>query len=160
MNVSLSDADIRNQAPDLNILRYNELQNITPHELLSKIPLVILYQKTNDTGHWVLLDRTPEGIEFFDPYGFKPDEEFNFLSYKQPHYIAKLLYCLHLTKYKINYNQYQFQQKTLGINTCGRHVLIRHEFNNKTLDEYKSSIDKLANQLNVSPDQLVVQLTS
>lgn len=160
MNISLSDDDLKRINPQLHILVYSDLKNYNPNQLLRMMPLAILYQQTDNTGHWVLLHQTKNGIEFFDPYGYKPDTEFEFLHIKQPHYIAKLLYRLDLLGHKINYNQYQFQQSRSGVNTCGRHVLLRSKYPNRSIDEYKSMLDKITNLkgLHEPYDNIVVNL--
>ena len=55
--------------PDL--VNYNSIE-----ELLEPFgAVIILYLMDTDTGHWVTLFRYPNSnkIEFFDPYGRKPD---------------------------------------------------------------------------------------
>ncbi len=157
MEKSLSDADLKRLNPSLNVILYSELKNMTPLDVLSKLPLAILYQSTETTGHWTLLLQHYDGIEFFDPYGYKPDQEFSFLKYKQPHYIAKLLYILHLNNHKIHYNEYQFQKMMPGINTCGRHIINRMYYRNMNIDQYKNIMDRVA--YNGDYDSVVVQNT-
>lgn len=159
MEISLSDDDIKRASPDINVIVYSELKNMSPIDVLKKMPLVILYQVTKNSGHWVLLHKTPEGIEFFDSYGYKPDKQFNHISYQQPHYIAKLLLVLHQNGYNINYSQYSFQSKKAGINTCGRHVLIRHRYAHLPIDKYKMIMDELSKKNNINYDELMVKLT-
>jgi hypothetical protein len=160
MEISLSDADIKRFDTSLNIIVYSELQNMTPIQILKKMPLVILYQSTPNTGHWTLLHKTIEGLEFFDSYGFKPDKQFEYIGYRQPHYIAKLLYILYDNGYNIHYNQYPFQESKPGINTCGRHVLVRHLLSYLPIDKYKELMDKLLTTYNVNNyDELIVKLT-
>lgn len=159
MDISLSDEVIKRLAPDLNVIVYSELSNMTPIQVLNKMPLVILYQVTKNHGHWTLLHKTKEGIEFFDSYGFEPDKQFNHISYQQPHYIAKLLFSLHQNGYNIHYSQYPFQQSKPGINTCGRHVLIRHKYAHLPIDKYKQMLDRECKKHNINYDQLMVELT-
>lgn len=159
MDISLSDEVIKRLSPDINIVLYSELSNMTPAQVLKKMPLVILYQVTKNTGHWTLLHKTPEGIEFFDSYGYQPDKQFNHISYQQPHYIAKLLLTLHKSGYNINYNEYPFQESKPGINTCGRHVLIRHMYSHLPIKKYKEKLDELCKRNNINYDKLMVKLT-
>ena len=74
MERAFSDSDLHNYG--LNTIMYSQLKDFTPQQLLSAMPLAILYQVEENYGHWTLLHRTPEGIEFFDPYSYMPDEEF------------------------------------------------------------------------------------
>lgn len=153
MEKSLSDTDIKVFIP--NVVLYEQLKGLTPKQLIAKMPCAILYQETPNRGHWTLLHQTPEGIEFFDPYGIIIDQEFKELKWKQPHYLAKKLYKL--SKYhQINYNQYKFQAREKGINTCGRWTILRQLFSNMPIDIFGNMIVKACNTLDCSPDELAV----
>lgn len=161
MELSLSDSDIGKFIP--NIILYEELYKKTPQQILNMLPLAILYQPHKENpniGHWTLLHKVNNTIEFFDPYGFKPDGEFKVMSYKQPHYIAQLLLKLMQTGAKISYSPYNFQDRTPGINTCGRHIIVRNMFSNYDIDKYYNGIQTVCKQLRLTPDELVVILTS
>lgn len=165
MQVTLSDSDIGKFIP--NIILYEELQNKTPQQILNMLPLAILYQPHKEDpnmGHWTVLHKVHtstngEVIEFFDPYGFKPDGEFQVMSYKQPHYIAQLLLQL-MNQEKVSYSPYNFQARTRGVNTCGRHIIVRNMFSKYDIDNYAKAIAQVSKQLRITPDQLVVILTS
>lgn len=160
MELTLSDSDIGKYIP--NIVLYEELYKKTPQQLLNMLPLAILYQPHKEEpnmGHWTLLHRVPGSIEFFDSYGFKPDSEFKVMSYQQPHYIAQLLMKLMSTN-KVSYSPYNFQARTNGVNTCGRHIIVRNMFSNYDIDRYYKAIQQVSSNLNITPDQLVVILTS
>jgi hypothetical protein len=157
MDKSLSDSDIRSLGIP-NVILYEDLKNMDPRTLLSKLPLVVLYQNDKDIGHWVMLHRTPEGFEFFDSLGYMPDKEFEFLKMKQPHYIAKMLYDLSQVE-KINYNPHVLQVDKPGVATCGRHCVVRHMFSGYGIDDYARSIKAVSNKLNITPDELVTKLT-
>ena len=148
-----SDSEIRHYG--INTIVYSQLRNMTPDELLSLMPVAILYQVEETVGHWTLLHRTPEGIEFFDPYSFMPDAEFKVMEYKQPHYLANLLAKLQETV-PIHYNQYKFQRRGENINTCGRWVIIRALFGNMPLDLFACMITRACEKLSCKPDQLAV----
>lgn len=157
MQKLLSNSDI---APYVNkILLYEELKNIKPKELVEMLPLAILYQQSRNIGHWTLLHKTPEGIEFFDSYGYPVDSEFQYLEMKQPHYLAETLSKL-ANVVQINYNQYKFQKTSSKINTCGRWILLRNWLSDLTTDEFAYSIDKISKRLGISMDELAVKATS
>lgn len=157
MNRSLSDDDIKQLDPRLNVLVYSDFKTMSPFDIINKMPLVILYQRTEDTGHWVLLHKVGKDIEFFDSYGFKPDEEFRFLP-QQPHYIAKLLYTLHSMGVNVHYNQHVLQEDKPQINTCGRHVVVRH-LHGGDIDDYKQFLDKMRDKVGLNYDEIVTILT-
>lgn len=153
MNKTFSDSDISRYIP--NVVLYNELANVNAVELLKCLPLAILYQVEENYGHWVLLHAVPEGLEFFDPYGYMPDREFEVLEWKQPHYVARLLRELSAIV-PIHYNQYDFQEKGMGVNTCGRWIVLRSLFDNMPLEIFARMIVKACNMLEVTPDELAV----
>lgn len=155
MDKALSDSDI---APYVkHIVKYSQLQNISAKQLLNLIPVAILYQERPNVGHWTLLLQTPEGIEFFDPYGMQPDTEFKELTWQQPHYLAqRLLQLSQLTP--INYNQYQLQSRKENINTCGRWCILRSLLDKLTTQQFKRAVLKLSKLYRITPDQLVTEV--
>lgn len=159
MEISLSDADIRRFG--LNVLDYNGLEGMNEAGLLRKLPLVLLYLNKIDSGHWVLIHRTPEGIEFFDSYSYKPDTEFAFIpeEMQKPKKLAMLL-CEIIKHTPISYNQYQFQEKKAGVNTCGRHCIMRQMFSGVGIDDYKNGVDKVCRDRGINADELSVFITS
>jgi hypothetical protein len=153
MEKSFSDSEISRYIP--NVYAYEELKELTPEEVLRRLPLAILYQETPTKGHWTVLLKTPEGIEFFDPYGIPIDLEFKDLKWQQPRYLADLLYKLSKIE-QINYNQYKFQSAKEGINTCGRWIIMRSLYPNWTINQFAKAVENLANKLNITSDQLAV----
>lgn len=124
------------------VIEYKDLyryHNI--HDLLrpyGNIILLIVSNRDGDNaeGHWVGIMYTPEGIEYFDPYGLKPDEsllELRDIVEDTPPYLTQLLVA---SGENIVYNHYPFQQPSSDIATCGRHVVGRIRNMNTTLDEY------------------------
>lgn len=157
MEKNLSDSDISKHG--INVVVYEDLKDMVSQELYNLMPLAILYQINKNEGHWTLLHKVPEGIEFFDPYGYKPDTEFKELVWQQPHYLAKLLLKLYET-IPINYNQYAFQKKIVDVNTCGRWVILRKKLGNLTLDQFAKLIASEAIEQGISTDELVTELVS
>jgi len=161
MEKSFSDSEIERYIP--NIITYPELEHVNPEKLLKHLPVAILYMNAPNHGHWTLLHRTPEGIEFFDSYGFKPDTEMTSgligEEYKEPPYLARLLYQLS-GKYKINYSPYHFQAMKQGVNTCGRWIILRNNYSKIGIDDFKAAVDRVSGDTGISPDELVVKLTT
>ena len=153
MDKTLSDSDISPYVK--NIVLYNELKDMTPDDVLKNIPMAILYQETPNCGHWTLLHKTPEGIEFFDPYGIIVDGEFKDLSWQQPHYLARLLYDLS-KRVRINYSPYKLQKRKAGVNTCGRWTILRSLFSDWTIDEFAKVVMAVSKVMGIIPDQLSV----
>lgn len=155
----ISGKEISKWLPNASLLLYRELKD---YKILPKLPIILLYETEmnngNSFGHWVTILRTPEGIEHFDSYGYVPDGEFDFVpedfKYESNQDYKYLLNLLYRSGEKINYNPYNFQGNP-PIATCGRWSILRNLFSYLTTDQFKNTIIKTANQLNVTPDELV-----
>lgn len=157
MNTPLSDDSIKKFVS--NVIKYDELENISAKKLLAHLPVVILYETKPNFGHWTLLHKLNNGnIEFFDSYGFKPDTEFKLISpeYQYPHYLMNLLKELSkLTQ--IHYNQYQLQSKSPGVSTCGRWCILRRLYPDLDIDQFKEGIDSVVRGMGITNDQYVTK---
>lgn len=151
----LTGDEIIKWIPNVTLMRYKEFKN---YNTLPKLPIVVLYEIKKDFGHWVLIFKSPEGIEHFDSYGYKPDDEFSFIpaDYKTPMSGQDNKYLLQILSKRddIHYNQYQFQDDG-SIATCGRWAILRYLFSYLTIDQFYRMIKKSAEQLNISFDELV-----
>lgn len=154
MNKSLSNYDIMKgsdneckviKVPDLYL--FKDLDDLFE----DKQGVVLLYEFKPRYGHWTLLTKLPheklKSCEFFDSYGYFPDDE---LKYIDKHYreISKQtktqlnrLMQNSFNNYKLHYNNYQFQEHDNNIATCGRHCLLRFAFRGLNIDEYKDLLD-------------------
>jgi hypothetical protein len=121
---------------------------------------IILFLTEDDhTGHWCCMLRTPRGVEFFDPYGDKPEDQLENvpqsrleqMNEAQP-YLTNLMRRSGLPIY---YNTHGFQKERGNVNTCGRHCVVRLLYGNKSLSQYKSIIDKTG----LCPDDFVSGIT-
>jgi hypothetical protein len=146
------------------ILRYEELQNY-PNIVNLLYPygsVVILYPVRSETdGHWTALfySKTDNGkicIEFFDPYGTSIDREFKYIDKygNTPRYLSRLLTT---SPYPVEYNDYDFQQKAMGVNTCGRWVVLRVQNADLTLSQFAHLFRPSDD---ITTDQLAVLVTS
>jgi hypothetical protein len=145
---SLSDADIRKLLGDnISIMTYPELKHLKHIDdcFDSEGRCVILFlTESENSGHWTGLLKRGTTVEFFDPYGDSPEgvrkeispEMRETLDETRP-YLNNLL---NGSGYKVSYNRNPFQQDKVGVNDCGRHVVMRLLNKDKTLDEYKSLI--------------------
>ncbi len=154
---ALSDDDMRRYIN--HVITYSDLSNFTSQNLLKSLPLVVLYQTTENRGHWILLHKFKDGVEFFDPYSFKPDTEFKLIrpEMQQNHHLATLLYDLNVPIY---YNHLRFQEFSPGINTCGRWVILRNMFSSVPLETFYTALTSLAQDFGQTLDQLVVDLVA
>jgi hypothetical protein len=145
--VSLSGRDIlRLTKNDTKLLpyedleRYDSLDQLIPFEGDS---LTLLYQTTEDYGHWVvLINRGSNKLEFYDPYGLKPDEELKQSDFHlrqhggeiQPHLTA----LLDKGGYEVVYNDKRLQRFLKDINTCGRYTALRVKFKHLSIPQFNS----------------------
>lgn len=170
MQISLSDSDIH------DILKKNNVQaSIITYTQLAKMDTlkdilgphqatVICYLTKKNYGHWCCLFQNQEGVQFFDPYGLKPDEE---LDWDINEYFRKeagedyphLTYLLYKSNLPIHYNQYDFQKQKKGVATCGRHTIVRLVFRVLSAEQYDELISELCKSYKLDPDQLVTLLT-
>ena len=159
----LSDGDIRHiLGDDISIKTYPDLAKMRSIDECfdSKGRCILLFLTSSPTeGHWCCLLNKKKGIEFFDPYGDKPEKQkegvpqsrLEALNQSQP-YLTKLLRASGRPVY---YNTHDFQQDKRSINTCGRHCVVRCLYGPYSLDKYKRIIDASG----LSPDNFVSGLT-
>ena len=159
----LSDGDIRHMlGDDISIKTYPELGKMRSIDECfdSKGRCILLFLTSSPTeGHWCCLLNKKKGIEFFDPYGEKPEKQkegvpqsrLEALDQCQP-YLTKLLRASGRPVY---YNTHEFQQDKRSINTCGRHCVVRCLYGPYSLNKYKEIIDVSG----LSPDNFVSGLT-
>lgn len=130
----LGDDDIRRYLPNSKIMKYSDLSKYNNIEDLlkkNKDYAFILYEDSPNKGHWVSILRYDPYIEYFDSYGGKVDDPLNWISKDQRKKLGqdkKLLSKLFdKTKLKVIYNpiNYQEDNMTKNINTCGRHSVFR-----------------------------------
>lgn len=168
MSVSkpLSDSQIKRAITGVTVAKYGELPRLLRDKsLLSCLPLVVLYETSHNNGHWVLVHETPEGVEHFDSYSIMPDQEFKFIgdSFRDQSgqgypLIVKLLLDLSHQGMAINFNEYVFQSSSPAVATCGRWCILREWLGHKTIGEFRDSVFRVCDFINVSPDKLVTMV--
>jgi len=143
---SLSDTDIKRFLKNkTKIIQYKELSkyNNIDDLLYPYGHVILLYMTGHNYGHWTLIMRRGQNeIHFFDSYGYKPDEEFNFIDNEfravSNQIYKKIVFMLLNSPYNITYNEYKLQSKSTKkqqISTCGRWCLGR--LINGHLDEHQ-----------------------
>jgi hypothetical protein len=163
MDYSLSSKDIKDFLDNkIRVIVYRELskfQNID--QLLDPYDgCVILYETEHGYGHWTLLMRTRWGIEFFDSYGVRIDDQISAI--RENYRDIKGQLVPHLTMMILNSgydhiisNKHPLQKKSMNIQTCGRWCIFRYinRFSDlrsflKLFDAYKlGDKDKLVTRL-------------
>lgn len=110
-------------ATGAQVFIYDELARVRDiRELFTQGPAVaILYQSSQNYGHWVaLIRRSEREFDFFDPYGIKVDDELTRATFIKTPLLSNLL-----RGYKVNSNNVRLQSNRNHINTCGRWVAYR-----------------------------------
>lgn len=149
---ALSDDDIRSVFPDISIVPYNSLKHISDiNQILGKDPIFLFYDHNGTNyGHWTLLFRNKQGINFFDSYGGKPDDFDN--------RVPDLVRLLHDSKEPVNYNEFPYQQ--LNTEVCGRYCIIRACFKDYTDRRFRNLFNALLKVTNFKTyDDLSIFLT-
>lgn len=160
---ALTDEDIRTMlGSDISILNYPQLESMKDIDDMfdSKGRCILLYPNAAiNAGHWCCLIRRPDSIEFFDPYGDKPEEQKNGLSRTRLQELEihepYLMRLMRNKRIPIFYNKLGFQQKNDDVATCGRHCVVRLLYSPYDLDTYHQIIKKSG----LSPDSFVTGIT-
>lgn len=145
--ISLSGEDIyqitNQQCLPIPYHRLNEFNNID--EIFDgHLAVALLYETSENNGHWVCLIRRDSSIEFYDSYGFAPDREIKLSPYNLRQTpvgsIPHLSSLLSQSKLRITYNTEDLQKEREDVNTCGRYVAARVLFNHMSIPEFNAML--------------------
>lgn len=151
-----------------NIIKYSDLKkykSITDLLRRNKDYKIVLYEQSHNTGHWVLLLRYNNTIEYFDSYGNPPNFPLTYSFDKNDQldqhreYLDDLL--LKQSKFKVIYNTYKFQSEKNNSGTCGKHLLLRlikMKYKNMGLQQYIKFFERLKKKYQLENDDLVTLL--
>ncbi len=171
MNVPLSKKQIEQiSGKPVNVISYNKLTKIKNiDKLFNKYTdgCLIHYQTGHDNnsvmGHWCILTRDKNNINFFDPYGQYIDNQLDNIdeSYNQRinqdyPILSKLLGH---SPYKIHYNPFPLQSFDNGSATCGRWcaVYLKYFKDFKDIDAFGECLMGYKDIYDL--DELIVKLT-
>jgi len=160
----LSDGDIRKiLGDDISILTYPDLGKMSSIDECfdSKGRCILLFLTSSPTeGHWVCLLNKKNGIHFFDPYGDKPEEQFDNVPRSRLEELNQgqpfLTHLLRASGRPVYYNTHGFQKDSEKVSTCGRHACVRCLYAPYSLQKYKSIIDASK----MTPDEFVCGITA
>jgi hypothetical protein len=148
----------------IKIIPYKRLVDFdTIEEVFDPYRVVfILYETKPFFGHWTVICTDSTTNYFFDPYGFKPDEELKFTSkeYRKANnmWLPYLSYLLIKSPKKLVYNKYKLQDITdKSVATCGRWCALYAYFYDQT--SIKEFAETFLNS-NITPDQAITIITS
>lgn len=160
--VGLSDEEVLRLVDGRsNLVLYEDIHNYkTIDDLLypydACIILYVFQKKPYTFGHWVLMHKRGNELEYFDSYGKEIDyplDEVPKNLKKQTNqdyaYLTKLIVD---SPYKIQYNDHQFQESDPKIKTCGRYVALRLLLKDLSLKKFEKLFKN-------NPDDVVTFLT-
>lgn len=161
----MGDDDIRYYYPKAKILTFPELKNYSSIEQLlpkDKSYFFLLFLQTPNSGHWVVLSRHNNRIEFFCSYGSRPEQILNWskdinASLGQgENYLQNMF---NKTKMRVVYNNVDYQdKKDSAISTCGRfgcfrvYTILKY---NMDLTEFFIMMENLRRKTGNSYDDIV-----
>lgn len=166
----MGDDDIKSYLPNAKIIKYSELSKYKSiDELLPKDKdfCFILYEDSPNKGHWTTVMKYSPMIEYFDSYGGKVDNPLNWMpksvnvKLKQDKKLLSKLFDK--SNYKIIYNpvDYQEDNASKNINTCGRHATFRVKNLtdcDRNLEQYYKLMSDIKNESGNTYDEIVSHL--
>jgi hypothetical protein len=162
---SMSDDDINFYFPRARILVYNELKKYDT--IISLLPkktdyIFLLFRQTENSGHWCLLTRHNNLIEFFDSYGNKSNKILEWttdINESLGQSIPYLEILFNQSQIKVVYNPIDYQnKKNYDISTCGRHccfrlyTILKYDMN---LNDYYDMMKALKKKTKKNYDEIV-----
>lgn len=139
-SIDLTGDDLRKICNNkLDIVPYHTLGNYKDiDELMGEFKSVILLYETRENfGHYVaLFINGNNDLEFFDSYGFSPDQELKYATYNRINGIPFLTNLLKNYNKKVIINNERLQVFHKDINTCGRWTSLRILMKNMALRDF------------------------
>lgn len=125
-HVELTDDDIKRLLKGkTRIVTYDELKQVRHIEDILEPygNVIILYQETENAGHWAVVVDRGKMFEFFDSYGYYPDEVLPHMPHSGSKPVLRKL--LEKTGKTVIWNPIQLQADDSKIATCGYYCLLR-----------------------------------
>ena len=159
--VALSDADLANlMEGQARIVIYGDICKFKSiDEMLEPYGVCfVLYEWKPHFGHWCVLIKHDDLIEFFDPYGKYVDMYLKMIPEpfrsESNQFVPALSNLLLECDYDLSYNEYQFQKMDENVRDCGRWCCVRAMLKEMSLKEFKRMF------LNKEGDDIVTILTT
>jgi len=168
--VMLGEDDLKTIAGDeYPIVTYRDIPKARSiDQILGKAKgCFILLEEQPNVGHWVVLFKNGNTIEYNDSYGVAPDGEISYFNLgpklnQEFGYVLNangdypLTALLKKSGCKIIYNKVKLQKDSKNANTCGRFSAFRLCMRDMPLDEYNRRMAKCK----YPPDEMVTLLTA
>lgn len=179
MNKSLTGTEVIKLIPwDVGMIIYPQIQEFeTIDDLLGENGCCfLLFETERDNGmhigHWTCLvksvdDENNSSINFYDSYGFKPDDQkkrinkdFMDMIDMRDNFLTELLYkATNEFDDVVEYNEKRQQGMKKGINTCGRWACLRILMKDISMNEFQKFINYLRFKYNQNLDKMIVNMT-
>lgn len=168
----MDDGDIRTYFPNAKIMRYSSLAKLSDIEELlpkDKSYAFLLYEDSPGSGHWVVVMRYGNTIEFFCSYGSKIDGPLRWYNPKDNVMLGQSKPYLSLLlkkadkKFNAIHNSVPFQSSKHGVATCGAwdvmrvNQLVNH---NQDLHEFQSYMEDVKKETGLTYDEIVANYVS
>lgn len=142
----LNNEDIQNKI-NCKFILYENMHNINNIEQLLPATLILYQLRGDGVGHFCCVFENSEGVNFFDPLGFKPDEELKLMN--SPinsigHDFTYLLRLLANTNKPIIYNNHKLQSHKTS--TCGHWCTVRMACRDLYCDEFAKCFTGIKNK--------------
>jgi hypothetical protein len=168
----MDDGDIRQYLPNAKIMRYSALSRLSDIEQIlptDKSYVILLYENTPGSGHWVALMRYGRTIEFFCSYGSKIDVPLRWQNPKDNAMLGQtapfLSQLLNKAKGKFRaiHNPVAYQSSKQGVATCGAWDVMRinqMKNHNQDLQEFHEYMESVKKETGLTYDEIVVNYVS
>lgn len=167
----LSNTDIKKIVGNVPIIKYPDLANYkTINDALGKKNAFVLFFETinNQTGHWQLVFKQGNVINFWDSYGLAPSgakkyiqkQTLNRLKEFKP-LLPNLLNQAVKNGMTVTYNKNDYQSWQGDVSTCGRFVSTRLLNRNLSEQEFYNYLQNYMRQNDLNTfDEAVTEITS
>ena len=157
MEYELSDTDLKQLVPNINIVVYNNISQYSNiDEVLNGRPTIILFEMTEtSSGHWCCMFKEKGTVYFFDSYSCDIEQQKKYMNKRMLKKANYLSILLKRCPYKLDVNRTKYQEMKPGINTCGKHCTMRVWNKHLNDSQYKEYIFGLCKENNCNPDELV-----
>ena len=167
----MGDDDIRYYFPSAKIFKYSQLAEYRRLEDLLGVQgqpvdyCFLLYEDSPNKGHWTLLSRYGNTVEFFCSYGSKVDEPLGWIpcSLRKPLHQCKpyMSNLLNQSPFEVVYNPVAYQGEGGDVNSCGRHCVLRLStllHDDYRLPQYYDFLRELHRKSGATYDEIVATL--
>ena len=141
IHTPLNNIDIQNKVGCKFIL-YSDMDNVKNIEEL--LPCTLILYELAKVGHFTCIFENEEGINFFDPLGFAPDEELKNGAAAPDHDFTYLVRLLEYSSKPVIYNNHKLQSH--GTSTCGHWCTIRMMAKKLYCDEFAKCFNRVKNK--------------